>query len=137
MNELLMKDEVYKIVGAAMEVYNERGVGFLEEVYQECLEIEFELRGIPFTPQQELPLYYKGRLLKKKYRADFVCYDKIIVEIKALDRLTTNEEAQILNYLRATTRELGVLINFGSRNKLEWERKIWTPETYLPKKSSF
>lgn len=137
MNELLAKDEVYKIVGAAMEVYNEKGVGFLEEVYQECLEIELEMRGIPFISQKELPLYYKGRLLKKRYRADFVCYENIIVEIKALDRLTTNEEAQILNYLKATGFQVGVLINFGSRNKLEWDRKIWTPETYTPKKSRF
>jgi|SRR5581483_3977447 GxxExxY protein len=137
MNDLLFKDEVYKIVGAAMEVYNEKGVGFLEEVYQECLEIELETRGIPFVSQKELPLYYKGRLLKKKYRADFVCYDKIVVEIKALERLSTNEEAQILNYLKATKLEVGVLINFGARNKLEWDRKIWTPDTYVPKKTRF
>ncbi len=109
MNDLLFKDKVYKIVGAAMDVYNEQGVGFLEEVYQECLEIELGLRDIPFMAQKDLPLYYKGRLLKKKYRADFVCYDKIVVEIKALERLTTNEEAQVLNYLKATGLEVGVL----------------------------
>lgn len=137
MNDLLFKDEVYKIVGAAMDVYNEQGVGFLEEVYQECLEIELGLRDIPFVAQKDLPLYYKGRLLKKKYRADFVCYDKIIVEIKALERLTTNEEAQVLNYLKATGLEVGVLINFGSRNKMEWDRKIWTPEMYRSKKARF
>lgn len=137
MSELLAKDEVYNIVGAAMEVYNEKGVGFLEAVYQECLEIELGIRGIPFAPQKELPVYYKGRLLKKTYQADFVCYEKIIVEIKALDRLSANEEAQILNYLKSSNFEVGVLINFGSRNKLEWDRKIWTPDAYPPKKSRF
>ena len=135
MDELLCKEEVYNIVGAAMDVYNEQGVGFLEEVYQECLEIEFGLRGIPFVSQKELPLFYKGRQLRKKYRADFVCYEKIIVELKALERLTANEESQILNYLKATKLQVGVLINFGARNKLEWDRKVWTPGMHVPKKA--
>lgn len=128
MENLIAKDEVYAIVGAAMEVYNQQGVGFLEAVYQECLEIEFTERGIPFVAQKELPIFYKGQRLKKTYVADFVCYDKIIVELKAIERLTDHERSQILNYLKATKLEVGVLLNFGARRKLDWEREIWTQE---------
>ncbi|RMF32695.1 MAG: GxxExxY protein [Chloroflexi bacterium] len=123
---LIYKDEVYALVGAAMEVYNTLGPGFLEPVYQEALEIELAERHIPFKPQQELRIAYKGRYLRKTYVADFVVFDKIIVEIKALNRLTSREEAQLLNYLKATGMQVGVLINFGAANRLEWKRMVLT-----------
>jgi GxxExxY protein len=122
--ELLYKEEVFKIVGAAMEVYNELGAGFLEAVYQEALEIEFLRQGIPFESQKPLPISYKGQPLKKTYVADFVVYDKMIVELKALERLSGSEEAQVLNYLKATELRLAVLLNFGNVSKLEWKRFI-------------
>jgi len=126
MTDLLYKDEVYAIVGAAMEVYNVLGPGFLEPVYQEALGIEFTSRSIPFEPQKELHISYKAHRLEQKYKADFVVYGKIIIEIKALDYLTSREEAQLLNYLKATGWEVGVLINFGSDGKLEWKRRVLT-----------
>ena len=107
-----------------MEAYNQLGPGFLEAVYQEALEIELNDRGIPFVSQKELRILYKGRPLKKTYTSDLVCYDKIIVELKALDRLTNKDMAQLLNYLKATGFRLGPLINFGHTEKLEWERRI-------------
>jgi len=124
--QLLYKDEVYALVGAAMEVYNVLGPGFLEPVYQEALDLELAGRRIPFEPQRELRIAYKGRYLQKTYVADFVVFGKIIVEIKALSRLTSREQAQLLNYLKATGMELGVLINFGSADKLEWKRMVLT-----------
>lgn len=123
MVKLLLKEEVYAIVGAAMEVHKELGPGFLEAVYQEALEIEFALRQIPFESQKELAIYYKGHRLKKTYAVDFLNYDQIIVEIKALDRLTSKEEGQLLNYLKATGLEVGALINFGAPS-LEWKRMV-------------
>ncbi len=126
MTELLCKEEVYAVVGAAMEVYNELGSGFLEAVYQEALEIELTLRGIPFEAQKELAIFYKGRRLKKTYAADFLTFGKIIVEIKAIDRLTSGDEGQRLNYLSATGLEVGVLINFGAKSNLEWKRMVET-----------
>jgi GxxExxY protein len=122
---LLYKEEVYKIIGAAMEVHTQLGGGFLEAVYQEALEIEFIARGIPFTPQKELPVHYKGKTLKKNYVADFVAFDGIIIEIKSISNLTELEKAQVLNYLKATGVQLGLLINFGP-NKLEWQRIVLT-----------
>jgi GxxExxY protein len=126
MVELIAKDEVYAIVGAAMEVYNVLGPGFLEAVYQEALEFELTDRVIPFETQKELPVHYKGRRLRKSYVADFVVFGRIIAEIKATDRLTGHDEAQLLNYLKATGMEVGVLINFGSADKLEWKRRVLT-----------
>ncbi len=126
MAQLLLKEEVFTIVGAAMEVYNELSSGFLEGVYQEASEIEFGLRGIPFESQKELAIYYKGHRLKKSYAADFVEYQKVIVEIKAIDRLTSKDESQLLNYLSATGLEVGLLINFGGANGLEWKRMVET-----------
>ena len=123
MAELLYKDEVYAIIGAAMEVHNVLGCGFLEPIYQEALEIELTVRGIPYVSQQVLRVSYKGNLLKKAYVADFVAYGKIIVEIKALTQLSSLEEAQILNYLKATDNEVGLLINFGAE-KLGWKRMV-------------
>jgi GxxExxY protein len=123
LSELLYKDEVYAIIGAAMEVHNEFGVGFLEPVYQEALEIEMKSRSIPYTAQQMIPIRYKNHVLKKSYVADFLAFNKIIIEIKAIDQLSGREEAQLLNYLKATQLELGLLINFGA-NKLEWKRMV-------------
>jgi GxxExxY protein len=124
MENLLYRDEVFEIVGAAMEVHTELGNGFLEPVYQESLEIELALRKIPFESQKRLDLFYKGVELKKEYIPDFVCYGKIIVEIKALERLTNIEYAQIINYLKATNLKVGVLINFTGKGKLEWKRFV-------------
>jgi GxxExxY protein len=124
MVELLLKDEVYAIIGAAMEVHRELGSGFWEGAYQEGMEIECSDLGIPFLPQCELPIFYKGRQLKKRYFADLVCFGQIIVELKALDRLTGREEAQLLNYLKATGLRVGLLINFGAHGQLEWKRMV-------------
>ena len=124
MAKLLCKDEVYAVVGAAMEVYNELGAGFLEPVYQEALEIELTERGVPFEAQKELRIRYKGRLLKKTYQVDMIVFGKVIVELKALDHLTSREESQVLNYLNATGLEVGLLINFGAEGKLEWKRLV-------------
>lgn len=123
MAELIFKEEVYAIIGAAMEVLNNLGSGFLEPVYQEAMEIELFSRGIPFLAQKELPIHYKSRLLNKSYVVDFTVSDKIIVEIKAIERLTSREESQLLNYLAATGYDVGLLINFGS-NKIEWKRMV-------------
>jgi len=124
MDELLYKDEVFAIVGAAIEVHKELGNGFLEPIYQESLEIELALRKIPFVAQERLHLFYKGVELKKQYIPDFVFFGKIIVEIKALDRLTNIEIAQLINYLKATKLRVGLLINFGSVRRLEWKRFV-------------
>ena len=126
MKKLLFKDEVYAIIGGAMEVYNELGNGFLEAVYQEAYGIELSNKGIPFEGQKLLSIYYKNHRLRKEYKADFVVYEKIIVEIKAEKNLTKNDEAQLLNYLNAVKYPLGVLINFGAENNLEWKRMILT-----------
>jgi len=128
MTDLLYKDEVYAIVGAAMDVYNDLGPGFLENVYQEAMELEVGERGIPAKAPQEIRIKYKGKLLKKFYIADLVCYDKIIVELKAMDRLTLKEEGQLINYLKATGMKVGVLINFGHYPSLEWKRLVYTKE---------
>ncbi len=120
--ELIFREEVYAIVGAAMEVHSVLGNGFLEAVYQSALKLELAVRQIPFEVEKELPVFYKGQRLETFYRADLICHGKIIVELKALERLTGREEAQILNYLKATGFRVGVLINFGSRGKLEWKR---------------
>src|SRR5215510_3679599 len=113
MTEILFQEESYAILGACFEVYNDKGCGFLEPVYQECLEIEFELQGIPFAAQKLLSLSYKGRSLKQKYGPDFICYEKLILEIKAVSTLVDEHRAQVLNYLNATGYQLGLLINFG------------------------
>jgi len=108
-----------------MTVTNELGSGFLEAVYQEALEIEFSSCGIPFESQKKLIIHYKDPPLTKEYMADFLCFDKIVVEIKAIKRVTEIEEAQLLNYLKATQSPLGVLINFGNP-RLEWKRYVNT-----------
>ena len=121
MEDLIYKDEVYKIVGAAMEVHRVLGPGFLEAVYQEALAIEFKLRDIPFVEFPKIEINYKEFKLKKYYVPDYLCYDKIVLEIKAISQCTPNEEAQIINALKATKFKVGVLINFGEPS-LYWRR---------------
>ena len=123
--EKMRDPQTYAIIGAAMEVHRVLGCGFLEPVYQEALAKEFLLRAIPFRRQVELPLTYKGDLLEVKYKPDFICYDDVIVELKALDRLSGKEKAQVINYLKATRIERGLLLNFGT-TRLEYERLILT-----------
>ena len=124
MPELILKEEVYRIVGAAMDVWYTLGRGFLEPVYQEALQIELGRRDIPFEAQRPLRIEYKGLELKKEYIADFICFGQIIVEIKACEGLTGRDEGQIINYMKATHMRVGLLFNFGSQAKLEWKRYV-------------
>ena len=124
MANIIYKDESFKINGACFEVYKEKGCGFLEDVYQECLEIELEMQHIEFTAQSPLKLEYKGHPLKKKYIPDFICFGKIIVEIKAVKEITDAHRAQLQNYLKATGYKLGLLINFGHYPKVQIERIV-------------
>ncbi len=117
--------ETFTIIGAAMIVHGELGHGFLEPVYQAALEYEFQLQKIPFEREVELPVFYKNETLNVSYRADFICYDKIIVELKALQHLTSAEEAQVINYLKATHFQRALLINFGTPS-LEYKRLIFS-----------
>jgi GxxExxY protein len=121
---LIYEPESYQIIGASFEVYREKGCGFLEPVYQECMELEFRLRGVPFVPQKPLALEYKGCPLQAKYQPDFICYDKIIVELKAVSELADEHRAQVQNYLKATGFKLGLLVNFGHYPKVELERIV-------------
>ncbi|RME04000.1 MAG: GxxExxY protein [Bacteroidetes bacterium] len=121
--EYLYKDETYRIIGCAMEVHRHLGCGFLEAVYQEAMEIEYQKQGIPYYREKVLEIQYKGIPLQKTYIADFVCYDKIIVELKALNSLSSEHLAQVLNYLKATGYRLGLLINFGAES-LQYKRII-------------
>jgi len=111
-------------VGACYEVYNDKGAGFLESVYQECLELELGWQAISFGTRAELSLAYKGHTLEQRYRPDFICFDKIIVEIKAVSALTDEHRAQVHNYLKATGLRLGLLVNFGHHPKLQYERIV-------------
>jgi GxxExxY protein len=124
MAELILKEEVYQIVGAAMDVYYTLGRGFLEPVYQEALEIELARRNIPFEPQRWLTIEYKGQKLQKEYKADFICFGQIIIEVKACEGLTGRDEGQLINYMKATHMHVGLLINFCSQAKLEWKRYV-------------
>lgn len=124
-SELIYGEEVYRIVGAAMDVYNELGNGFLESVYQEAIEIECSNKNIPFVSQQKVQISYKKAILKKEFIADLICFEKIVVELKALERLSGKEESQIINFLKATGYKVGLLINFGSHRKLEWKRYVY------------
>ena|SRR5690554_4266531 len=121
LNQILYKEESYSIVGACMEVHRNLGCGFLEAVYQEALEIELKAKLIPYEREKVLKIYYKGVLLYKDYRADFICYDNILLELKALDSLRSEHTSQVLNYLKATGYKLGLLINFG-KESLEYKR---------------
>lgn len=124
MPELLLAEEVYEVVGAAMEVHYQPGAGFLEPIYQEALEIELTRRCIPFTAQRRLTINYKGQSLQKEYIADLVCYEQVIVELKVVERLTNIEVAQLINYLKVPQFHVGLLLNFGSKGKLEWKRYV-------------
>src|SRR4051812_31396648 len=124
MKDLIHAEECYKIIGACFEVYKEKGSGFLEGVFQECLELELGLQRIPYIAQASLPLAYKGYPLKQRYVADVVCFDKVIVELKAVKTLADEHRSQLLNYLNATGHRLGLLVNFGHHPKLEWERIV-------------
>ena len=121
---ILFKQESYNIIGAAFHVYNQMGFGFLEAVYQECLELEFIKRGIPYDREKELKINYDGIELRQTYKADFVCYGEIIVELKAVSMLDSSHRAQVYNYLHATGYRLGLLLNFGSDSELERERIV-------------
>lgn len=122
--KIVFKDECYLIQGAVFEVYREMGCGFLEAVYQECLEKELRKRGIPFVAQQLLQLTYKGELLEQTYKPDLICYDSIIIELKALSKTSGEHTAQVLNYLKATGLKLGLLVNFGCYPKATVERIV-------------
>ena len=124
MAEMIYENESYSIMGACFEVYKVMGCGFLEPVYQECLQLELAAQGIRFRPQIELALHYKGKLLEQKYKPDFICFDKIIVEIKAVKELTSEHRAQVHNYLHATGYKLGLLVNFSHYPKVESERIV-------------
>ena len=121
---IYLSNESYSITGAAMQVYNTLGAGFLEAVYQEALAIELTKRGIPYEREKDLKIYYDGQELKQTYRADFVCYGNIIVEIKAVADLNDSHRSQVFNYLKATGFKLGLLFNFGHSGGLEFERKL-------------
>jgi GxxExxY protein len=122
--KFLFKEEVFRIIGAAIEVHKELGSGFLESVYEEAMKYESEDRQIPFESQVNIPVYYKGKKLEKEFIADYIGYRGIIVEFKCISKLTKVEEAQIINYLKATRFKVGLLINFGSHGKLEWKRYV-------------
>ena len=121
---LLYEEESYKIRGACFEVYREKGCGFLEPVYQECMEIESRLQEIPFVSQKPLALEYKGRPLRSKYEPDFICFDRIVLELKAVTELADEHRAQVQNYLKATGLKLGLLVNFGHYPKAQIERIV-------------
>jgi GxxExxY protein len=121
---LIYEAESYQIIGASFEVYREKGCGFLEPVYQECMEIELRLRGVPFIAQKPLALEYKSCPLRAEYKPDFICYEKIILELKAVSELADEHRAQVQNYLKATGFKLGLLVNFGHYPKVEIERIV-------------
>jgi GxxExxY protein len=126
--ELILKDEVYAIVGAAIEVHRHLKSGYLEAIYQEAMEIELRARGIPFIAQSQIQVFYKDAPLRMQYVADLVCHGQILVELKVLERLSGKEEAQLLNYLNATRMKVGLLINFGDIGRLDWHRFVlWSP----------
>jgi GxxExxY protein len=120
---LIYENETYQIIGAAMGTHRELGCGFLEAVYKEALEIEFKARNISYQKEVKLNIYYKEQLLNKYYMADFICFDKVIVEVKALSELTSEHESQLINYLTAARLKTGLLLNFGKKN-LEYKRMV-------------
>jgi len=122
MADLIYREECYAIIGACYAVYTEKGCGFLEPIYQECLEIELAHLHIPFVPKPKLALQYRGITLQHTYEPDFICHDTVVVEIKAVTALCDEHRAQLLNYLSATGHQLGLLVNFGHYPQMEWER---------------
>lgn len=128
----MYEEEGYQFTGAAFEVYNQLGYGMAEEVYQQCLEIELELRNIPYLTKRELILVYKGRQIEKRHLPDLIVFEAVVVELKAAKELAPEHEAQLFNYLRIARQPVGYLLNFGSRGKLEWKRFIIS-DFYQPK----
>ena len=126
------KDEVFRIIGGCFAVYNDKGHGFVEPVYQDCMEIELSHLGIPYDSQKELELTYRGQRLKHHYIPDLLCFGAIIVELKAVKELADEHRAQVLNYLRATGLEVGLLVNFGHPGGLQWERLVLTKRSTNP-----
>ncbi len=124
MAEIIYREESYKIMGACFEVYKEKGCGFTESVYQECLQIEFQRQGIPFVAQPILELEYKGTKLTQFFKPDFLCFGYVVVELKSLSKLVDEHRAQVLNYLHALNFRLGLLVNFGHYPKVEYERIV-------------
>jgi GxxExxY protein len=124
MGDIIHKEESFSIMGACFNVYNDKGKGFLEPVYQDCMEIELEFQQIPFEPQPKLDLFYREIKLKHFYVPDFICYNKIVLELKAVDRITKEHEAQVFNYLKATGLKLGIIVNFGHFPNLEYKRIV-------------
>jgi GxxExxY protein len=124
MAELIYRDEAYAIVGAAMDVYYTMGIGFLEPIYHAAMMVELDRRRIPFESERKLDVFYKNVKLEKKYFADLVCYEQIVVELKVVPRISNIEVAQLLNYLKITRKRLGLLINFGAQPRLEWKRYV-------------
>lgn len=122
--KIVYKEESYRIIGACFEVYKEKGTGFLEAVYQECLAMEFASSAISYEEKMDLKLQYKGQPLKQFYQPDFFCFGRIIVEIKAVKQLKDEHRAQIINYLKSTDVKLGLLVNFGHHPGLEYERFV-------------
>ena len=122
MSKLIYEQESFQIRGACFEVYHEKGAGFLESVYQECLELEMRQEDIPFVSQPKLEFDYKGQKLKSEFQPDMICFGKIILELKAIRELTDEHRSQVHNYLRATGHRLGMLVNFGHQPKVEIER---------------
>ena len=122
--EILYREESYRIIGACFEVYREKGSGFLEAVYQECLSLELDEQQIAFQEKPRLGLTYKGQPLQQEYEPDFLCFDKIILEIKAVKHVTDEHRAQLITYLKATGKQLGLLVNFGHHPKIEFERFV-------------
>ncbi len=122
--ELILKEETHAILGACFEVYREKGCGFVEDVFQECLEIEFGLRSLEFVAQPGLQIEYKGTMLRKRFVPDFVCFGKVILEIKAVKTLEDAHRAQLMNYLKATGMKVGLLVNFGHHPKTQHERFV-------------
>ena len=125
-DELLFRDEVYRIIGACVSVHKEKGNGFAEPVYQDSLEIELEHLSIPFDRQRNYQLFHRERPLRHTYTPDLLCFDKVIVELKAAKCLADEHRAQLINYLKVTRLQLGLLVNFGSYPRLEWERLVLT-----------
>ena len=121
---LLYKEESFAIIGACFNVYNDKGCGFLEPVYKECMGIELEFQNIPAEPQKKLDLFYRDKKLEHFYQPDFICFGKIIVELKAVEKITDAHRAQVLNYLNATGLKLGIIVNFGHYPDLEYERIV-------------
>jgi GxxExxY protein len=122
--DILYKEESFAIIGACFNVYNDKGSGFLEPVYQECMGIELAFQGIPAESQKKLNLFYRGQKLEHVYQPDFICCNQIILELKAVDKITDAHRAQVLNYLHATGLKLGIIVNFGHYPHLEYERIV-------------